>query len=103
MADSATAKATFELSNNIQTVPSVDAVFKYDRAKQQELLSAKPWEKELSSLSLSLSPFTCFLILSVQPSLLQGGEDFRIGSPQDGDACSIWGSSRGHGTDARQD
>ena len=55
MADSATAKATFELSNNIQTVPSVDAVFKYDRAKQQELLSAKPWEKELSSLSLSLS------------------------------------------------
>ena len=55
MADSATAKATFELSNNIQTVPSVDAVFKYDRAKQQELLSAKPWEKELSSLSISLS------------------------------------------------
>ena len=48
MVDSATAKATFELCNNIQTVPSVDAVFRYDRAKQQELLSAKPWEKELS-------------------------------------------------------
>ena len=44
--DSSTAKATFELANNIQTVPSVDAVFRYDRAKQQELLSAKPWEKE---------------------------------------------------------
>ena len=44
--DSAVAKATFELANSIRSVPSVDAVFRYDREKQQELLFARPWEKE---------------------------------------------------------
>ena len=44
--DSSTALATFELANDITTVSSVDAIFKYDRAKQQELLAAKPWTKE---------------------------------------------------------
>jgi replication-associated recombination protein RarA len=44
--DSTTAQATFELSNNITTVSSVDAIFKYNHTQQQELLSAKPWTKE---------------------------------------------------------
>ena len=44
--DSATAKATFELVNDITTVSSVDAIFKYNQVQQQELLSAKPWTKE---------------------------------------------------------
>lgn len=44
--DSSTAQATFELSNNITTVSSVDAIFKYNHAQQQELLSAKPWAKD---------------------------------------------------------
>ena len=44
--DSAVAKATFELSNSIKSVPSVDAVFRYDHEKQQELLLQRPWTKE---------------------------------------------------------
>lgn len=40
------AKANFELANNIKPVSSVDAVFRYDHDKQQELLAARPWEKE---------------------------------------------------------
>lgn len=47
--DSAVARANFELANNITPVASVDAVFRYDHEKQQELLSAKPWEKEYVS------------------------------------------------------
>ena len=46
-ADSATAKATFETANSIRAVSSVDQVFHYDHSKQQELLAAKPWEREL--------------------------------------------------------
>ena len=45
-ADSAVAKTTFELANNIKSVSGVDAVFRYDHEKQQELLAARPWEKE---------------------------------------------------------
>ena len=44
--DSAVAKASFELANNVKSMASVDAVFRYDHSKQQELLAAKPWEKE---------------------------------------------------------
>ena len=44
--DSAVAKASFELANNIKSVASVDAVFRYDQGKQQELLVARPWDKE---------------------------------------------------------
>ena len=44
--DAATAKATFEMANSVKSVPSVDSVFRYDQQKQQELLQAKPWEKE---------------------------------------------------------
>ena len=46
MSDSAVAKATFELSNSIKSVPNVDAVFRYDHEKQQELLLQRPWTKE---------------------------------------------------------
>lgn len=44
--DSAVAKATFELANSIKSVPSVDAVFRYDHEKQQEVLLQRPWTKE---------------------------------------------------------
>lgn len=38
---------TWEMSNSIETVSSVDEIFKYDRQQQQEILQAKPWQKEL--------------------------------------------------------
>ncbi len=44
--DSSTAKANFELANDIIPVSSVDAIFKYDRAQQQEITASKPWAKE---------------------------------------------------------
>lgn len=40
------AKKTFEATNNIQQVTSVDTIFKYNHTEQQEILSKKPWEKE---------------------------------------------------------
>ena len=46
MVDSAVARTSFELANSIKSVASVDTVFRYDHEKQQELLAAKPWEKE---------------------------------------------------------
>jgi COP9 signalosome complex subunit 5 len=41
------AKKTFEAVNNIQHVHSVDAIFKYNHGAQQEILSTKPWEKDV--------------------------------------------------------
>ena len=44
--DTTMAFKTWELSNNIETVNSVDEIFKFDRQQQQEILQAKPWQKE---------------------------------------------------------
>jgi len=40
------AKKTWELENSVQTVNTVDDIFKYDKQQQQDILTAKPWEKE---------------------------------------------------------
>lgn len=40
------ARANFEAANAIQSVASVDAIFKYNPREQTELLSKKPWLKE---------------------------------------------------------
>ena len=45
--DTSMAFKTWEMSNSIETVNSVDEIFKYDRQQQQEILQAKPWQKEL--------------------------------------------------------
>lgn len=44
--DTSMAYKTWEMSNSIETVSSVDEIFKYDRQQQQEILQAKPWQKE---------------------------------------------------------
>ena len=46
MAESKAAQTAFEKDNNIQSVSSVDALFKYSNSEQLEILSKKPWEKE---------------------------------------------------------
>lgn len=44
--DSSTAQASFEAANSVRSVASVDAIFRYDHSRQQELLAAKLWEKD---------------------------------------------------------
>lgn len=41
------AQKTWVMSNNIETVSSVDEIYRYDKKQQQDILAAKPWEKEL--------------------------------------------------------
>ena len=37
---------TWELQNNIETITSLDEIFKYDLRAQQDMLAAKPWTKD---------------------------------------------------------
>jgi len=40
------AQKTWEMSNNIEGLHSVDDIYRYDRKQQQDILAARPWEKE---------------------------------------------------------
>lgn len=40
------AQKTWELSNNVEHIGIGDEIFKYDKRQQQDILRAKPWEKE---------------------------------------------------------
>lgn len=40
------AQKTWELENNIQTLPSCDEIFRYDAEQQRQIIDAKPWEKD---------------------------------------------------------
>ena len=40
------AQKTWEMENNMESVASVDSIFRYNSQQQQEILSAKPWSKE---------------------------------------------------------
>ena len=44
--DSKNAQKTWELSNNMETISSLDEIYRYDKKQQQDILTAKPWEKE---------------------------------------------------------
>lgn len=40
------AQKTWEIANNVEVVSSVDEIYRYDKKQQQDILAAKPWEKE---------------------------------------------------------
>lgn len=40
------AQQTWEMANSIETVSSIDDIYKYDSKQQQDILAAKPWEKD---------------------------------------------------------
>lgn len=44
--DAANAQKTWEMVNNVEIITGVDEIYKYDKKQQQDILTAKPWEKE---------------------------------------------------------
>jgi COP9 signalosome complex subunit 5 len=46
MAQSQMAQKTWEMSNSIEVVQSVDEIYKYNEKQQKDILTAKPWEKD---------------------------------------------------------
>ena len=40
------AQKTWELSNNILEISPGEEIYKYDKQQQQQMLAAKPWEKD---------------------------------------------------------
>lgn len=59
------AQKTWALANNIETVSSVDDIYRYDKKQQQDILAAKPWEKEyvLCSIYKCLHYQLCKIII----------------------------------------
>lgn len=47
---SAIALKTWEMANKIETINTIDEIYRYDKQQQQDILTAKPWEKEYASL-----------------------------------------------------
>ena len=43
---SSTALKTWLMANNVETISPVDEIYRYDLKQQQDMLAAKPWEKE---------------------------------------------------------
>lgn len=46
MADTAMARARWELENNVQAVDDTDALWKYNAAEQSAVQQQKPWTKD---------------------------------------------------------
>lgn len=44
--DSKNAMKTWEMSNSMETISSIDEIYRYDKKQQTDILTAKPWEKE---------------------------------------------------------
>lgn len=40
------AQKCWDLSNKVESISSVDEIYRYDKKQQQDILAAKPWEKE---------------------------------------------------------
>ena len=49
------AQKTWEMSNNMETIQTVDEIYKYNKRQQQDILTAKPWDKQLSIIFALLS------------------------------------------------
>nr|CAG4651866.1 EOG090X078Z [Triops cancriformis] len=43
---SSIAQKNWEMANNIETISSVDEIYRYDKKQQNDILTAKPWEKD---------------------------------------------------------
>ncbi len=82
---------------------SSEDIYKYDRAQQQSMLAAKPWEKDPHFFRVSLVVAKLNLKLKCAHNLIafsSGHQDLCFGTAQDGDARQVGGKPRGHGTPA---
>ncbi|KAG0713216.1 COP9 signalosome complex subunit 5 [Chionoecetes opilio] len=46
MSQTQVAQRTWEMANNMESVNSADEIYQYDGKQQQDILQAKPWEKD---------------------------------------------------------
>ena len=44
--DAQNAQKSWALANNIESVSGADEIYRFDSKQQQDILTAKPWEKE---------------------------------------------------------
>ncbi|KAL3867742.1 hypothetical protein ACJMK2_040600 [Sinanodonta woodiana] len=44
--DAKNALKTWEMNNSIDTISTADEIYRYDKKQQQDILTAKPWEKD---------------------------------------------------------
>lgn len=44
------AQKTWVMANDMEIVSNVDDIYRYDKKQQQDILAAKPWEKEYVTL-----------------------------------------------------
>jgi len=47
LSQSEIARKTWELTNDVQPISSLDEIYQYDRKQQQNILDAKPWDKDV--------------------------------------------------------
>nr|CAG4644833.1 EOG090X078Z [Leptodora kindtii] len=43
---SSTAMKSWMMANNVETISTMDDIYRYDKKQQQDMLAAKPWEKD---------------------------------------------------------
>lgn len=44
--DNKMAQQTWEMQNSVETISTMDEVYRYDKKQHQDILTAKPWEKD---------------------------------------------------------
>ena len=64
MAGTSTARARWELENNIQQVEDVDSLFKYDQAEQTAVQQQKPWSKDPHFFKQWVTALVCPILKS---------------------------------------
>lgn len=104
-AESEIARKTWELENDIETIPASDEIFRYDTQEQQQFLSARMLFgfHFIDSHTIRSNKFTnCFYYhfrtMGQRSALLQRHSNFGLGSVENGDARPIRWLVRNYGT-----
>lgn len=62
------AQKNWELTNKVEVINAVDEIYRYDKKQQQDILAAKPWDKEYINILILTGSS---LIRLFQPPFLQ--------------------------------